>query len=257
MNVMIAAVLKAGRALARDYGEVENLQVSMKGPGDFAAAAGRRAGQTLAAELGKARPTYGFLAQETGEIVGSDNSCHWVIEPLDGAVNFLHAIPLFAISVSLEREGKTVAAVVYNPILNELYVAERGTGAYLNDRRLRVAARRNLGESLIGFPTKPPGDTAAGPGAAGGIQAKILAIRSIGSPAHELAWTASGRYDGFWHNRSEPLSIDAGSLLVREAGGIVTDLDGNERAPRAGSIVAGNKAIQEQLLSLLAAAPAK
>ena len=258
INVMTQAALKAGRALVRDFGEVENLQVSVKGPGDFVAAAGRRANQMLVAELRKARPAYGFLTQENGEIVGSDSGSRWVVDPLDGAVNFLHGIPLFAIAVALEREGKIVAAVVYGPIFNELYVAERGTGAYLNDRRLRVATRNNLAESLIGVPMTLHGNLAGGgTDATRRLQAEASAKRSIGSPALELAWIASGRYDGFWHDHLEPWNTAAGTIIVREAGGFVTDIKGNEKSVDAGSIVAGNKATHEQLLSFLALVPAK
>src|ERR1700690_1567878 len=149
LNVMVNAVLKAGRGLARDFGEVENLQVSLKGPGNFVTSADRRAEGTLVEELRKARPGYSFLTEETGEILGPDKTHRWIIDPLDGTTNFLHGIPLFAISVAFEREGHLVAGVVYNPILNELYVAESGQGAFLNDRRLRVAARRALADTVV------------------------------------------------------------------------------------------------------------
>ncbi len=145
MNVMVQAVLKAGRGLTRDFGEVENLQVSLKGPGDFVSAADRRADQTLINELRKARPAYGFLTEESGTIPGTDGSHRWIVDPLDGTTNFLHGIPLFAISLGLEREGQIVAGVIYNPILNELYAAERGNGAFLNDRRMRVAGAPQSG----------------------------------------------------------------------------------------------------------------
>ena len=149
LNVMVQAVLKAGRGLARDFGEVENLQVSLKGPGDFVSAADQRAEETLVAELKKARPGYAFLTEESGAIAGTDKTNRWIVDPLDGTTNFLHGIPIFAISLALERDGELVAGVIYNPVLNELYVAERGQGAFLNDRRLRVAARRELRDAVI------------------------------------------------------------------------------------------------------------
>lgn len=256
MNVMVQAVLKAGRGLARDFGEVENLQVSLKGPGDFVSAADRKADRTLIAELRKARPTYSLLTEESGLIAGEDGSNRWIIDPLDGTTNFLHGIPLFAISIALEREGKLVAGVVYSPILNELYVAERGTGAFLNDRRLRVANRSRLADSVIGRGTPHLGNPAAGaPGEAARIDAQTSGGRAIGSAALELAWIASGRYDGFWHRSLEPWDFAAGALLVREAGGFVTDLAGREKNLQPGALVAGNKLIHEQLLSLLDKTP--
>jgi myo-inositol-1(or 4)-monophosphatase len=254
MNVMVQAVLKAGRRLVRDFGEVENLQVSLKGPGDFVSAADRRADQTLISELGKARSSYGFLTEESGSISGSDSGNRWIVDPLDGTTNFLHGIPLFAISVALEREGKVVAGVVYNPVFNDLYVAERGGGAFLNDRRLRVSARKNLAESLIGLGIPHLGNSDGGHAdVVSRLQAQIAGIRSTGSAALELAWIAAGRYDGFWHYRLDPWDFAAGALIVREAGGFVTDLAGNDRDLAAGPIVAGNQPIHRQLQDLLAA----
>src|ERR1044072_8090220 len=147
LNVMVQAVLKAGKSLARDFGEVENLQVSIKGPGEFVSAADKRAEETLMKDLAKARPAFGFLTEETGVVPGRDTSHRWIIDPLDGTTNFLHGIPIFAISLGLEREGELVAGVIFNPVMNELFVAEKGGGAYLNDRRLRVAARTELPDS--------------------------------------------------------------------------------------------------------------
>jgi myo-inositol-1(or 4)-monophosphatase len=252
MNVMVQAVLKAGRGLTRDFGEVENLQVSMKGPGDFVTAADRRADKTLIAELRKARPTYSILTEESGTIEGSDSAQRWIIDPLDGTTNFLHGIPLFAISVALERDGKLAAGVIYNPILNELYTAERGTGAFLNDRRLRVAARRNIADALIGCGMPHLGNPAnESPDTSARISRRAAGARSVGSAALELAWVASGRLDAYWHHHLEPWDMAAGLLLVREAGGFVRDLAGNDKNLEAGALVAGNQAIHEQLLSLL------
>jgi len=256
MNVMVQAVLKAGRGLVRDFGEVENLQVSLKGPGDFVSAADRRADQILIGELGKARPSYGFLTEESGSIAGQDDGNRWIVDPLDGTTNFLHGIPLFAISVALEREGTVVAGVIYSPILNDLYVAERGSGAFLNDRRLRVSARKSLVDALIGWGTPPLDNRDTGNvDAASRLKARVAALRSTGSAALELAWIAAGRYDGYWHQELDPWDFAAGGLIVREAGGFVTDLAGRDRTLAAGSILAGNQSIHGQLRDLLAAAP--
>jgi myo-inositol-1(or 4)-monophosphatase len=261
MNVMVNAVLKAGRGLARDFGEVENLQVSLKGPGDFVSAADHRADKTLIAELRKARPTYGFLTEESGDLPGEDRGNRWIIDPLDGTTNFLHGIPLFSISLALEREGQLVAGVVYNPIINELYVAERGSGAFLNDRRLRVAKRQKLADTVIGtgMPRLGRGD-AAYLGELDGIMRQTAGIRRCGSAALDLAWVASGRFDGFWERGLSTWDVAAGILMVREAGGFVTDLkggvDGLPTGSAPGSVLAGNEAIHGALLPLIATADA-
>jgi myo-inositol-1(or 4)-monophosphatase len=261
MNVMVNAVLKAGRGLARDFGEVENLQVSLKGPGDFVSAADHRADKTLIAELGKARPAYGFLTEESGEIPGEDRGNRWIIDPLDGTTNFLHGIPLFAISLALEREGQIVAAVVYNPVINELYVAERGAGAFLNDRRLRVARRQNLPDTVIATGMPRVGRSNEDYiGELRRVMVETAGVRRCGAAALDLAWVASGRFDGYWEHGLSIWDVAAGILLVREAGGFVTDVDGGaDKLPRGavqGSILAGNEAIHGTLLGLLAPAHA-
>ena len=257
LNVMVQAALKAGRGLARDFGEVENLQVSLKGPGDFVSAADRRADKVLIEELRKARPSYGFLTEESGTIEGSDDSHRWIIDPLDGTTNFLHGIPIFAVSLALERDGEVVAGVVYNPILNELYVAEKGSGAFLNDRRLRVAARRELTNCVIatGLPGIAQADTHAKALAEiGPLMRQVAGLRRTGSAALDLAWVASGRFDGYWDHGLSPWDIAAGLLLVREAGGKVTDGGGGNAFFAGGAIVAGNEAIHSALLANLAKA---
>jgi myo-inositol-1(or 4)-monophosphatase len=256
LNVMVQAAIKAGRGLSRDFGEVENLQVSLKGPGDFVSAADRRADQTLIAELRKARPSYGFLTEETGTIEGSDGSHRWIIDPLDGTTNFLHGIPVFAVSIALEREGQIVAGVVLNPILNELYVAERGSGAFLNDRRLRVAGRRHLADTVIatGTPHMGKANHAAYLAEMRAVMSRTAGVRRVGAAALDLAWVASGRYDGFWEHGLFPWDMAAGLLLIREAGGFVSDAAGGEDIFGSGSVVAGNEAIHGQLLGLLEAA---
>jgi myo-inositol-1(or 4)-monophosphatase len=253
LNVMVAAVRKAGRSLARDFGEVENLQVSMKGPGDFVSAADRKAEQVLFEELKRVRPAYGFLMEERGEIEGSDPQHRWVVDPLDGTTNFLHGIPLFSISVSLEKNGQPVAGVIYNPANDELYTTERGAGAFLNDRRLRVAARRDMVDCVIGTGIPHLGR----PDHAGYVQelrqvmAASAGLRRLGSAALDLAYVAAGRFDGFWERGLNPWDISAGWLLIKEAGGYVSDMDGKERMYDTKTVVTGNEAIHRQLLAAL------
>ncbi len=256
LNVMVNAVLKAGRGLARDFGEVENLQVSLKGPGDFVSAADRRSEETLIAELTKARPGYSFLAEESGTTGGSDNVHRWIIDPLDGTTNFLHGIPIFAISVGLEREGTMVAGVIYNPVLNELYVAERGSGAFLNDRRMRVAGRSHLADCVIatGIPQLNRPGQPEYLKELQTIMSQAAGVRCYGSAAMDLAWTASGRFDGYWQHGLSAWDIAAGIVIAREAGVMVTDPTGGENVLEHGSIVAGNETIHRRLVALLAEA---
>jgi myo-inositol-1(or 4)-monophosphatase len=253
LNVMVQAVRKAGRGLARDFGEVENLQVSMKGPGDFVSAADRRAEQTLFEELSRVRPGYGFLMEERGAVAGDDEAHRWLVDPLDGTTNFLHGIPLFAISVALEKNGQVVAGVIFNPVTDELYTAERGSGAFLNDRRLRVAARRDIADAVIG--TGVPHLGMAGHqdflAELRQVMAHSAGLRRIGSAALDLAYVAAGRFDGFWEAGLDPWDVAAGSLMIREAGGFVTDGEGKDRVLDGDSIVAGNEHIHRQLLATL------
>jgi myo-inositol-1(or 4)-monophosphatase len=254
MNVMTAAALKAGRGLKRDFGEVENLQVSVKGPGDFVTAADRRAEKTLFEELSKARPGYGFVLEEGGEVEGSDKSHTWIIDPLDGTTNFLHGLPLFAISIGLVREGQIVAGLVYNPITDDMFVAEKGQGAYVNNRRLRVAARRTLAEALIGCGIPHLGKAQDHPRFLAEFKAvmgRVSNLRRLGAAALDLCFVASGRYDGFWERSLQPWDIAAGILLVREAGGFVSDADGGNEMLERGSICCGNETIHAQLLAIL------
>ena len=259
VKVMIDAARKAARQLKRDFGEVENLQVSRKGPGDFVSAADRKAEGILREALQKARPDYGLIMEESGVIEGTDKTHRWHIDPLDGTTNFLHAIPHFAINIALEREGQVVAAVTYNPIAEELFWAERGKGAFLEgQRRLRVAARRTLDEALLatGIPF------AGRPGHAQflkelhQISARVAGVRRFGSAALDMAWVAAGRYDGYWERNIAPWDIAAGLLLVTEAGGTVSSAEpGGEGDPRqAGSIVAANLDLHPLILERLQAA---
>ena len=230
LNVMVGAATKAARGLKRDFGEVENLQVSRKGPADFVSAADRRAEEIIRAELEKARPGYGFLMEESGETRGGDPQHRWIVDPLDGTTNFLHGIPLFAISIALERQGKLSAGLVYNPISDELFTAERGGGAFLNDRRLRVAARSHLADAVIatGMPFMGRGDQAVYLKELAALMPDVAGIRRFGAAALDLAWVAAGRFDGFWERGLSPWDVAAGLLILREAGGFATDLDGGE-----------------------------
>ena len=250
LNVMVQAAMKAGRSLSRDFGEVQNLQVSMKGPGDYVSQADRKAEEIVFAELSKARPGYAFLMEERGAVEGEDAQHRWIVDPLDGTTNFLHGIPLFSVSIALERQGQVVAGVVYNPAMDELYTAERGGGAFMNDRRLRVAGRSKLTDAVIGC-----GVPHLGRGQHGNflielrnVMAEVSGVRRLGSAALDLAYVAAGRMDGFWETGLSSWDIAAGILLVREAGGFVSDMDGAQDMLDNGEVVAGNELIQRALL---------
>jgi len=256
MNVMIAAARKAGRGLARDFGEVEQLQVSVKGPANFVSAADTRAEEVLYRELSKARPGYGFVMEERGIVEGADKTHRWIVDPLDGTTNFLHGIPLFAISIGLEREGQLVAGVVYNPAINEMFTAERGKGCFLNDRRLRVAGRSSLADAVvtIGIPHRGRGRHAAFMPELAAVMREVAGLRRTGSAALDLAWTAAGRFDAFWERDLGPWDMAAGIVLVREAGGMVTDLEGGSAMFDTGGLLVANSAIHRSLLAVLAGA---
>ena len=253
LNVMVGAAMKAARGLKRDFGEVEQLQVSRKGPADFVSAADRRAEEVIRAELHRARPDYGFLMEESGETRGRDPQHRWIVDPLDGTTNFLHGIPLFAISIALERQGRLQAGLVYSPISDELFTAERGGGAYLNDHRLRVAARSSLAEAVVatGTPHIGRGDHGLFLRELAALMPRVAGVRRCGAAALDLAWVAAGRFDGFWERDLSTWDVAAGALLVREAGGFVTDMDGGDAMLNAGHIVAANEAIHRDLLAVL------
>jgi myo-inositol-1(or 4)-monophosphatase len=253
LNVMVQAARKAARGLKRDFGEIERLQVSLKGPGNFVTAADNRAEETLRAELKKARPGYGFVGEEGGREEGPDKTHTWLVDPLDGTTNFLHGIPQFAISIALEREGTIVAGVIYNPATDELFTAERGKGAFLNDERLRVAARHRLSDAVVacGLPHRGRGDLALFRREFAAVQSEVAGLRRFGAAALDLAWVAAGRFDGYWERDLSSWDMAAGVLMVREAGGFVTDLDGGDDMFRKGHIAAGNEAVHRALLRLL------
>src|SRR5271156_2941244 len=253
LNVMTKAARRAGRSLKRDLGEVEHLQVSVKGPRNFVTAADRRAEEIVYEELAKARPNYGFLGEEGGVREGSDKSHRWIVDPLDGTTNFLHGIPHFAVAIALERSGVIVAGLVYNPANDELFVAERGKGAFLNDRRIRVAARQKLAEAVVacGLPHYGRGDLGIARNEIAAAQQHFAGLRRYGAAALDLAWIAAGRLDAYWERDLSPWDLAAGSILVREAGGFVSDLDGGDAIFTKGQVVAGNDTMHRELLRLL------
>ncbi len=253
MNVMVGAAAKAGRRLARDFGEVENLQVSVKGPGDFVTRADLEAEKTIHEELSRARPEFGFLMEERGQVEGADTSQRWIVDPIDGTTNFLHAIPLFAISIALEREGQIVAAVVYNPLMDELFTAEKGQGAFFNDRRLRVANRRQMTDGLVSLSIPHLGlpDHAGASRQLRNLMANSGGLRSIGSAALDLAWVAAGRFDAIVQQTVMPWDIAAGMLLVREAGGYVSDIHGRDDMFGTGTVLAANARLIAELETTL------
>src|ERR1700716_3262870 len=216
-NVMSKAARRAGRSLKRDLGEVENLQVSLKGPANFVTLADKRAEEMLHADLTKARPGYGFIGEEGGAREGQDKSHTWIVDPLDGTTNFLHGIPQFAISIGLQREGTIIAGLIYNPANEELYIAERGKGTFLNDQRLRVAGRRNLNECVIGcgLPHLGRGDLALSRAELTEIQARVAGLRRLGAACLDMAFVAAGRLDGHWERDLQPWDMAAGQIIVR------------------------------------------
>lgn len=253
LNVMMAAARKAARGLVRDFGEVENLQVSMKGVSDFVSTADLRCEKSLMIELQKARPEYGFLMEEGGVVEGRDKSHRWIIDPLDGTTNFLHSIPHFSISVGLEKDGEMIAGLVFNPITDEMFVAEKGGGAFLNERRLRVSARRRLEDAVVttGIPHR---------GRAGQerflkelevVQQSVAGVRRFGSAALDLAYVAAGRCDAYWEENIQAWDIAAGLVLVREAGGYVSDTAGGQTMLASGTVIAANDHLLAPLAKLL------
>jgi len=253
MQVMTDAVRKAGRRLARDFGEIEHLQVSRKGPADFVTRADMKSEDILFENLSRDRPGYGFVMEERGVVEGTDRSHRWIVDPLDGTLNFMHAQPHFAISVALEREGQLVAGVVYNPAVDELFHAEKGRGCYVNDRRLRVANRRDLRECVIatGMPFFGKQGHARFLKELHRIMPVTAGVRRYGAASLDLAWIAAGRFDGFWERHLQPWDIAAGIVLVREAGGLAVPIDADADMLETGHIVAGNEYVVARLCDSL------
>lgn len=256
LKVMSDAARKAARGLNRDFGELAELQVSRKGAADFVSAADIKAEQSLFESLTKARPGYSFLGEERGLIEGTDKTHTWIVDPLDGTTNFLHAIPHFAINIALQREGVVVAAVTYNPVTNELFWAEKGKGAFVNDRRLRVAARQRMDEAVLatGIPFLGHGQHARFLKELHQISQRVAGVRRFGAAALDLAWVAAGRMDGFWERDLSAWDLAAGILLVTEAGGKVTTAEGGDDVLAAGSVCAANLDLHPLVLERLRAA---
>ena len=259
LNVMIDAARKAARGLARDFGEVTELQVSKKGAADFVTNADLKAEQTLFEILTKARPGYSFLGEERGMIEGTDKTHTWIVDPLDGTTNFMHAIPHFAVNIALQREGEgVVAGVTYNPISNDLFWVEKGKGAFLGaEKRLRVAARRNLDESVLATGVPFAGKPGHGQflKELHQISQKVAGVRRFGSAALDLAWVAAGRFDAYWERNVHPWDVAAGVLMIQESGGKVSTIDENDLDVVNGkSILASNQDLYPQILEKLRAA---
>lgn len=253
INVMVSAVRKAARGIVRDFGEIEQLQISQKGPANFVTNADIKAEKILREELEKARPGYTFVLEEGGVQEGPDKSHRWIIDPIDGTTNFMHGIPMVAISVALEREGSLVAGVVYNPIMDELFWAEKNKGAFLNDTRLKVSGRNDLKDAVVatGIPHLGRPGVDQFMKELSMVQSDVAGIRRFGSAALDLAWVAAGRFDGFWERNLSPWDLAAGILLVREAKGQVTDLEGGSDMLTNGSILATNGKLHPPMLNLL------
>ena len=263
IRVMEKAARKAGQRLRRDFGEVEHLQVSRKGPSDFVSKADQAAERTIYDELRQARPDWGFLLEEAGEIPGAEGKPRWVVDPLDGTSNFLHGIPHFAISIAAQEPradgsgwGDVIAGLVYQPITDESFWAEKTRGAWLQAKRLRVSARRGLDEALVatGMPFAGHGSFADWTAVANAIGPEVAGIRRFGAASLDLAWVAAGRYDGFWEQDLSPWDTAAGCLLVREAGGFVSDFRGRSQAICDTEVLAGNDALHSKLHKILVGA---
>jgi myo-inositol-1(or 4)-monophosphatase len=261
ITVMQRAARKAAPRLRRDFGEVEQLQVSRKGPADFVSLADKRSEQTLVEELRNARPDWGLLVEEAGEIAGNPAKPRWLVDPLDGTTNFLHGVPHFSISIAVEEPkpggGSEIShGLVYQPLTDESFWAEKGRGAWLNDRRLRVSSRRDLADTVIGtgIPHCGRGSPEAWAKIYCAVAPHVSGIRRFGSAALDLAWVAAGRMDGFWEDDLDPWDTAAGLILVKEAGGFVTDYRGSDRVFERREYVAGSSAIHSKLQKLVAGA---
>ncbi|MEL7092790.1 MAG: inositol monophosphatase family protein, partial [Pseudomonadota bacterium] len=253
LNIMLKAARKAGRSLVKDFREVENLQVSVKGAGDFVSKADLAAEEILREELRGARPTYGWLAEEGGEEDGDDPTRRWIVDPLDGTTNFLHGLPHWAVSIALEHKGRVVAGVIYDPAKDEMYFAEKGSGAWMNDQRLRVSGRRSMIECVFatGLPFGGRSDLPETLQELARVMPGCAGVRRWGSAALDLAYVAAGRYDGYWERRLNAWDLAAGALIVREAGGLVEPIRADADILSDGEILCATEAMFNPLARLI------
>ncbi len=253
INVMVKSCRKAAKVLIRDFGEIEKLQVSIKGPGDFVSFADKRVEKILIDELLFARPNYSILSEEIGKI-DNDKEFKWIIDPIDGTANFLHGIPHFAISLGLEHNNEIICGIIFDPIKDEIFLAEKGNGAYLNNQRIRVSARSQLSDCMIftGGPKYDSKDYDESIDEYKKISTKThIPIRKLGSASLDMAYVAAGRCDGFWQRNLSYWDIAAGIILIKEAGGFVTDFDGNNKYIENKTIIAANSKISEKMIDVL------
>ena len=253
LNVMVKAARLAGRSLVKDFREVENLQVSVKGAGDFVSKADLSAEAIIKEELLGARPTYGWLAEEGGEIEGKDPTRRWIVDPLDGTTNFLHGLPHWAVSIALEHKGQIVAGVIFDPAKEELFVAEKGEGAFLNDTRLRVSGRNKMIESIFatGLPFGGRSDLPETLRDLARLMPVCAGVRRWGSAALDMAYVAAGRYDGFWERRLNAWDLAAGVIILREAGGLAQPIDPSGSILEDGDVVAANEPIFDSFAKII------
>ena len=253
INVMVKACRKAAKTIIRDFGEIENLQVSIKGPGDFVTASDKKVEKILIDELHKARPNYSILSEEIGKI-SSDESFKWIIDPIDGTANFLHGIPHFAISIGLEHDGEIICGIIYDPIKDEMFVAEKGNGSYLNNQRIRVSSRSKLENCIIftGGPKIGVKNRELFLKEYNNVSSKVpTSIRKLGSASLDMAYVAAGRCDGFWQRDLKYWDIAAGIILVRESGGFVTDFKGEKGYMQNKTILVTNSKINNEMIEIL------
>ena len=253
VNVMIKACRKAAKVLIRDFGELEKLQVSVKGPGDFVTMSDKKVEKILIEELGKARPNYSILSEEIGEIK-NDEAFKWIIDPIDGTSNFLHGVPHFGISIGLEQNKEIICGIIFDPIKDEIFIAEKGKGSYLNNQRMRVSARSKLEDCIIftGGPRRQSKERDLAIEEYKKFSSKVLIpIRKMGSASLDMAYVAAGRCDGFWQRNLNYWDIAAGIILVKEAGGFVTDFSGNDEYIKNKTILVTNSLINEEMIEVL------
>lgn len=255
LNVMIKAARKAGRALVKDFREVENLQVSVKGAGDFVTRADREAERIIKEELRGARPSYGWLGEETGADAGDDPTRRWIVDPLDGTTNFLHGLPHWAVSIALEHKGEIVAAVIFDAAKDEMFTAEKGAGAYMNDQRLRVSGRTRMAEAIFatGVPAAGRGPLPALIQDLAQLMPVTAGMRRFGAASLDLAYVAAGRFDGYWERSISPWDVAAGILMVREAGGFVQGIRDGDDPLESGRLIAANPGLLENFAKIIRA----